>query len=606
MKKTRIAALLLALALCLSLLPMAAMAEEEHTESYTITFDANGGQFPDGSAAMDVQTQWLGAGNNITAAPPDPVREGYTFDGWDTGSENSIGNVSFTADATVKATWKRAETALVYVALDPNGGTVTPTAIAIGSNYQLADKLPTPTRSGYIFEGWYRGDRKVDQEETYTGPDTLKAQWTKEGTPEQEPEQNYAGEVWFHLEGGTVVSVGGIKPDSSGDVLLPGGDYFSQRPDDGDEVLGVMLPAAGGKLSALPVLEKEGCTFDGWYTMETGGNRVTTDTVFTRSGKYGRAYVWARWTDAKAPADPEKPAESAKPSNPNGPFTVKFDLNYINPKLDEVPKEQKVQKGSAAALPDGAKLTPPSGYEFYAWCAVGSDGKLFPWNESHAVTGDMTLYAGWIRKDSASNSAAPAGSKPVEASAGTPETSKPAESPDKPAFTDVALASPFAPAIAWAVEKKITNGKTATTFAPGEPCTRAQIVTFLWRAAGSPEPKSAEAEYADVTNAGAYYYKAIQWAAEMGMEESGTFAPDKPCTRGQAMYFIWKARASASSAGAAPHFTDLSSDSLYYDAVLWAVGQGVTNGTGDGTTFSPDNPCTRGQIVTFLYRAYEQ
>ena len=113
-----------------------------------------------------------------------------------------------------------------------------------------------------------------------------------------------------------------------------------------------------------------------------------------------------------------------------------------------------------------------------------------------------------------------------------------------------------------------------------------------------------EAEYADVVNASAYYYKAIQWAAEMGMEESGTFAPDKTCTRGQAMYFIWKANDSGTSAGSVPSFKDLPKDSLYYDAVLWAVGQGVTKGTGDGTTFSPDNPCTRGQIVTFLNRAY--
>ena len=105
-----------------------------------------------------------------------------------------------------------------------------------------------------------------------------------------------------------------------------------------------------------------------------------------------------------------------------------------------------------------------------------------------------------------------------------------------------------------------------------------------------------------MTDAAAYYYKAIQWAAEMEMEESGTFKPNDPCTRGQAMYFIWRAGGSA-GAGAAPAFTDLPEDSLYYDAVLWAVGQDITKGTGDGTTFSPDAPCTRGQIVTFLYRA---
>lgn len=185
------------------------------------------------------------------------------------------------------------------------------------------------------------------------------------------------------------------------------------------------------------------------------------------------------------------------------------------------------------------------------------------------------------------------------------------EAPSAPKFTDVAPTSPFAAAIDWAVGREITNGKTDTTFAPGQGCTRAQIVTFLWRAAGSPEPKLTETQYEDVTDTAAYYYKAVQWAAEMDMEYAGTFDPGDPCNRGSAVYFIWKANGSPKAETKAS-FTDLpetpADGGQYYwpdflDAVNWAVEQGVTKGTGDGSTFSSESPCTRGQIVTFLFRA---
>ena len=344
-----------------------------------------------------------------------------------------------------------------------------------------------------------------------------------------------------------------------------------------------------------------GHTFDGWFTQD---GKPISDVTFTE-----KTSVVAKWTKEG----------SGSEENKDGPFTVKFDLNCKNPKQDEIPKEKTVVKGDIVGLPDGSKLTAPaSNYEFYAWCIEGKDGKLYPWKESNPVTEDMTLYAGWVKKGTVVKDGQAIESKP----AGTQkpaEPEKPAES-QKPAgtpaskFADVAATSPFAPAISWAVEKKITNGKTDTTFGPGDSCTRAQIVTFLWRAAGSPEPKLTETQYMDVTDPGAYYYKAVQWAAELDMEYSGTFDPHKTCDRASAAYFIWKAFGSPKAA-AKSSFTDMPEEpktggQWYWpdllDAVDWAVGQGVTNGTGDGTTFSPDNPCTRGQIVTFLYRAYEK
>lgn len=183
-----------------------------------------------------------------------------------------------------------------------------------------------------------------------------------------------------------------------------------------------------------------------------------------------------------------------------------------------------------------------------------------------------------------------------------PETPAEAETPAAPAnpFTDVAETSPYYPGILWAVENKVTTGYTDGTFGPANPCTRAQIITFLWRAAGSPEPESAESPFRDVTDASDYYYKAVLWAAEEGIAGGGAFAPNDPCTRFMAVNFIWRANGSAEAEKTS--FTDVPEDADYIDAVNWAVANGVTNGTTE-TTFSPMATCTRGQIATFLYRA---
>ena len=170
-------------------------------------------------------------------------------------------------------------------------------------------------------------------------------------------------------------------------------------------------------------------------------------------------------------------------------------------------------------------------------------------------------------------------------------------------FADVPANAYFADAVKWAVDKGITNGLSDTMFGPYEPCTRAQIVTFLWRAAGSPEPKTASS-FTDVS-ASAYYAKAVAWAVENGITNGmteTTFAPDATCTRGQSVTFLY--RALKGTASGSTNFTDVASDAFYADAVNWAVANNVTNGTSN-TTFSPNADCTRAEIVTFLYRAYQ-
>ena len=151
---------------------------------------------------------------------------------------------------------------------------------------------------------------------------------------------------------------------------------------------------------------------------------------------------------------------------------------------------------------------------------------------------------------------------------------------------------------------QITTGTSADKFSPNNTCTRAQIVTFLWRAKGEPEPTLTVSPFVDVQDPSQYYYKAVLWAVENGIT-TGTdathFSPGKGCTRAQVVTFQWRANGKPAPSTTVNPFTDVKADQYYYDAVLWAVGKGVTTGT-TATTFSPDKTCTRGQIVTFLYR----
>ena len=151
---------------------------------------------------------------------------------------------------------------------------------------------------------------------------------------------------------------------------------------------------------------------------------------------------------------------------------------------------------------------------------------------------------------------------------------------------------------------QITNGTSASTFSPVATCTRGQVVTFLWRAMGCPEPKNMRSPFTDVRE-GAYYYKAVLWANENNITNgtgATTFSPEAPCTRAHVVTFLWRT-ANKPTAGSSSPFRDVPAGQYYTDAVLWAVNHTpqITNGTG-ADTFSPDNPCTRGQIVTFLYR----
>ncbi len=220
-------------------------------------------------------------------------------------------------------------------------------------------------------------------------------------------------------------------------------------------------------------------------------------------------------------------------------------------------------------------ITPDKGY---AVAKVLVDGKSVGAVKSYTfknVTKDHTIEAVFMKSN------------------GNPQTG---------VFVDVAEGSYYEEAIDWAVEKGITNGVSSNMFAPNDPCTRAQIVTFLWRAAGSPAPKSMSS-FTDVP-ADAFYAKAVAWAVENGITSGtgeGKFSPNSTCTRAQAVTFLYRASGSPAVSGSA-EFSDVATNAYYADAVAWAAKKGITTGIGGGL-FGSDNDCTRGQIVTFLWRA---
>ena len=226
-------------------------------------------------------------------------------------------------------------------------------------------------------------------------------------------------------------------------------------------------------------------------------------------------------------------------------------------------------------------VTPDKGYVLDTLTVLYSKNKAVKLTEKNGKY-TFTMPAGKVTVSAAFKAAAPASENP---------------------FTDVPSGAYYEDAVVWAVKKGITSGTSATTFSPDGSCTRAQAVTFLWRAAGSPEPKSAAMPFTDVP-AGSYFEKAVLWAVENRITKGTsdtTFGPDASCTRAQIVTFLWRAGGSPAVSGNSA-FSDVAADAYYAAAVAWAEKNGVTGGIGGGL-FGSDNTCTRAQIVTFLHRA---
>ena len=380
--------------------------------------------------------------------------------------------------------------------------------------------------------------------------------------------------------------------------------------------------------AALPTdVTRTGYTFKGWYDNEgLTGDPVTA----IGNTETGNKEYWAKWEINQ--------------------YTITYDL--AGGTADGNPNTYTIETG-AFTLKNPTK----SGYTFTGWSGTGLDGENNMTVTIHTgSTGNRTYTAHWRYNGSghsysyytikatagAGGSISPSGNVSVREGRDQTFTITPDKgyavanvkidgksigavksytfenvsrthtievifmkangNPQTGVFVDVATGSYYEDAVDWAVENGITKGTDDTHFSPDGICTRAQAVTFLWRTAGSPKPETRAMPFTDVP-VGSYYYDAVLWAVENGITKGTsdtTFSPNMTCTRAQIVAFLWRSEKSP-AAGTANPFADVKSTAYYADAVLWAVKENITKGT-TSTTFSPDADCTRAQIVTFLWR----
>lgn len=295
-------------------------------------------------------------------------------------------------------------------------------------------------------------------------------------------------------------------------------------------------------------------------------------------------------------------------------YTITFNANggAVTPATAKTGKD-----GTIISLPTPTR----NGYTFDGWYTEETDGEKV--DEHKIYTADTTLYAHWTAISGSNTGGNSGGSSSGGNSSGGGSHSGGSSSGNNSSnsgnnnnsndnlsdkedsvtvYGDIPSDAYYYNAVVWAVKNGVTNGTTPTTFSPNSPCTRAQIVTFLWRAAGSPATDE-ENPFTDVAP-DSYYYDAVHWAVAQGITvgtSATTFSPDATCTRGQSVTFLYRHEKSPAVSGGNV-FTDVNADAYYADAVQWAVEKGITTGT-SAITFSPDQDCTRAQIVTFLYRA---
>ena len=316
------------------------------------------------------------------------------------------------------------------------------------------------------------------------------------------------------------------------------------------------------KLPELPTATHSSrYSFDGWYTAASGGTKITTATVF-----YENTTVYAHWTYIGG-------GGSSGGGGGHTYHTIRA-ISGLNGSISPS-GWTSVRHGWDQTF----TITPDKGY---AVAKVLVDGKSVGAVKSYTfknVAKDHTIEVVFMKAN------------------GNPQTG---------VFVDVAEGSYYEEAVDWAVKNGITTGTGNNYFTPDGICTRAQAVTFLWRVAGSPTPKTEAMPFEDVLN-GSYYYEAVLWAVENGVTvgtSATTFSPELTCSRAHIVTFLWRAANSPSVKTDNP-FTDVAADAYYIDAVLWAVKHKITVGT-TLSTFSPDEGCTRAQIVTFLYRAHSK
>ena len=480
---------------------------------FIVTFDGNGGTGSMEPVTVEEGSRYVLPACGFTA--PD----GQEFKAWEIGGVeyNAGDGYVVLGNTEIKALWKDSTVipTTFTITFNANGGTgsMEPVTVEEGSRYVLP-------ACGFIppvnmqFSGWALstdGSVIADGAITVTSNITLYAIW------EPVPVNEFV--VFFDGNGGT--------PAVSS------------------------MTTIGHRLAFLPGAFRSGSyRFDGWYTERNGGELITTSTVFAAN-----TIVYAHWTYTGG-------------SGGSGGYVPGY---YII-------------RATAGA---GGSITPSGDVSVRAGA-----------NQTFTITPNRGYAVSDVKIDGRSIGAVRSYTFENISASHTIEVQFRVRS----SFVDVPSGSYYEDAVDWAVANGITTGTDAAHFSPDGICTRAQAVTFLWRAAGRPAPESRTMPFTDVP-ADSYYYDAVLWAVENGITKgtsSTTFSPDNTCTRAQIVTFLWRSEQSP-AAGSSNPFTDVSADAYYADAVLWAVKEAITTGT-TRTTFSPDAECTRAQIVTFLWR----
>ena len=469
--------------------------------TYAVTLNTNGGTINNGN----VTEYTYGVGATL---PTDVTRTGYTFKGW-YDNENLTGSpvtaISNTETGN-KEYWAKWEINQYTITFDTAGGSA---VASITQDYGTAIAAPAdPTREGYTFIGWDKAIPSTMPAENLT----ITAQWTV---------NQYT--IAYDLAGGTAEG----NPDT---YTIETGAFTLKNP------------------------TKSGYTFTGWSGTGLDGENNMTVTIPT--GSTGNRTYTAHWRYNGS-------------GHSYSYYTIKATAGTggsISPSGNVSVREGRDQTFT---------ITPDKGY---AVANVKIDGKSIGAVKSYTfenVSRTHTIEVIFMKAN------------------GNPQTG---------VFVDVATGSYYEDAVDWAVENGITKGTDDTHFSPDGICTRAQAVTFLWRTAGSPKPETRAMPFTDVP-VGSYYYDAVLWAVENGITKGTsdtTFSPNMTCSRAQIVTFLWRSEKSP-AAGTANPFADVKSTAYYADAVLWAVKENITKGT-TNTTFSPNADCTRAQIVTFLWR----
>ena len=512
--------------------------------------------------------------------PQEPDANGYHIRWYPEGAAEGDFPYDFSttvnADITLTARWENTYILAYDTGCDTEIQTTMPA-------YRDEITLPeAPVKTGYTFGGWYDGTATYQAGETYTMPAkdvTLTAQWTI---------NQYT--ITFDTDGGSRIAP--ITQDYGTAVTAPANPTKTGHTFVGwDKEIPATIPAEDVTIKALwtpnvytvTLNTNRGIIESGDVTEYTYGVGAKLPTRVTKSG-----YFFTGWYDNEA-CQGSPVLEISTTDLGDLTFYAGWTLVPVYFSNVEQPDEGVSVTVSPEIATEGSVMTitvtPDEGFEIDKVIVTDVNGN--PVTVIDNGNGTYTFVQ-------------PAGSVTIRVSL-LKTGSEPDFSNVNP-FVDVAADAYYHDAVLWAAENDITTGTDAFHFSPDAPCTRAQAVTFLWRAAGCPAPRSSTMPFTDV-NPGDYYYDAVLWAVENGItagtSDGTTFSPDEICSRAQIVTFLWRAQG-APAAGTGDSFADVAADAYYHDAVLWAARSGITGGTGDGN-FSPDADCTRAQIVTFLY-----